>query len=266
MSSVDSKDGLNEINSSVLSGSTSVKTSEIGSEGPPTKIRRSLRTYDKLEDKNLGNDSLKKKKRLRVNNRSDVLSKSKDCKLLNKKPSHQFKELEKNDKVSNVKIQKSKSRNVSESSISSDNSKQPNYKNNLADLTVSESSSRSVTPELLRGKTSNRSVTPESISRKSNLRSGDKDLKSKLAIEKACIKVGHHVDLILPEIKIERFKPEKQLGTLMESKSKHLIQNKNEANNKVKGKPRGRVTSDFLVVRQSPDVPLGKRSCSNKSL
>ncbi|KAL5237699.1 hypothetical protein ACI65C_005109 [Semiaphis heraclei] len=42
--------------------------------------------------------------------------------------------------------------------------------------------------------------------------------------------------------------------------------NKNEAN-KVTAKKRTRVTSDLLVVRQSPDIlSLGRRSCSNKNL
>jgi hypothetical protein len=245
---------------------SSVEISEVGSDEPPARTRRSLRAYDKLYDKDLEDDSSNKKKMLRVNNKSCELNKTKDYKLCNKKSSNRSKELEKNDKVSNISIRKRKSRNVSESSISSDNSKpHTSYKNNLMDLTISDSSSRSITPELLRGKTSNRSITPESISRKSNLRSGDKDLKSKLALEKACIKFDHHVEIILPEIKIERLKSEKQIAAFMESKSKQPVQNKSEANNKVKGKTRGRVTSDFLVVQQSPDVPLGRRSCSNKS-
>lgn len=267
MSSVDSKDSLNEIRSSLSSERSSAKINEIGSEELPARTRRSLRAYDKHEDKDLEDDSSNKKKILRVNNKSDELNKSKDYKMLSKKSSNQFKEQEKNDRVSNINSRKRKSRNVSESSISSDNSKPlTSFKNNLADLTLSGSSSRSVTPELLKGFTAKRSITPESISRKSNLRSGDKDQKSKLALEKACVKLGHHVDIILPEIKIERLKTNgKLIAAYMESKSKHLAQNKSDANNKVKGKTRGRVTSDFLVVQQSPDVPLGRRSCSNKS-
>lgn len=264
MSSIDSKDGLNETVPSTPSDSSFVKTNEIGTEDGPS-TRRSLRTNEKPEEKDQDEESPNKKKMLRVNNKSDD-QKSKDLKQLNKKIPQQSKDLEKNEKVPGVRGRKRKIRNVSESSISSDNSKQTrSYKNNLTDLTVSDSSSRSVTPEILRGKTSNRSVTPETIIRKSNLRSSDKDHKSKLALEKACIKFGHHVDLILPEIKIERLKPEKQFVSVIESKSKHSVQNKNEANHKVKGKTRGRVTSDLLVVQQSPDVPLGRRSCSTKS-
>lgn len=263
MSSVDSKDGFNETVLSTLSESSSVKTNEIGSEEVPS-TRRSLRTSDKLEEKGPEDDILNRKKMLRINNKSDD-AKSKDLRQLNKKTLSQSKELEKNEKVDGVGSRKRKIRNVSESSFSSDNSKQTrSFRNNLTDLTVSDRSSRSVTPEILRGKTSNRSVTPETNSRKSNLRSGDQ--KSKLALEKACIKFGHHVDLILPEIKIERLKPEKQFGSLIEPKSKHSVQNKHEANLKVKGKTRGRVTSDLLVVQQSPDVqPLGRRSCSSKN-
>jgi len=250
MSSVDSKEGLNETISSTLLESSPVKTNEVGSDDGPC-TRRSLRTYDKLE-----------------NSKSDEKNKLKDSKQLNKKTSNQSKDVEKIETISNFRGRKMKSRNVSESSFSSDNSKQRrNHKNNLTDLTVSDSSSRSVTPEIFRGKTSNRSVTPETISRKSNLRSSDKDQKSKLALEKACLKFGHQVDLVLPEIKIERLRPEKQFASLVESKSKNLTQSKNETNNKVKAKIRNRVTSDLLVVQQSPDIQsLGRRSCSNKNL
>ncbi|KAL4105232.1 hypothetical protein QTP88_020493 [Uroleucon formosanum] len=249
MSSVDSKEGLNETIPSTLLESSPAKTNDVGfDDGPCT--RRSLRTNEKLE-----------------NSKSDEKNKLKDLKQTNKKTSNQSKDVDKIEKTSNYRGRKRKSRNVSESSLSSDNSKQRrNYKNNLTDLTVSESSSRSVTPEILRGKTSNRSVTPETISRKSNLRSSDKDQKSKLALEKACLKFGHHVDLVLPEIKIERLKPEKQYASLMDSKSKNLTHSKNEANNKVKAKIRNRVTSDLLVVQQSPEIQsLGRRSCSNKN-
>ncbi|XP_016662292.1 uncharacterized protein LOC100160059 [Acyrthosiphon pisum] len=249
MSSVDSKEGLNETIPSTLLESSPAKTNEVGfDDGPCT--RRSLRTNDKLE-----------------NSKSDEKNKLKDLKQINKKTSNQSKDVDKIEKISKFRGRKRKSRNVSESSFSSDNSKQRrNYKNNLTDLTISDSSSRSVTPEILRSKTSNRSVTPESISRKSNLRSSDKDQKSKLALEKACLKFGHHVDLVLPEIKIERLKPEKQFASLMDAKSKNLTHNKNEANNKVKTKIRNRVTSDLLVVQQSPEIQsLGRRSCSNKN-
>ncbi|KAL4105231.1 hypothetical protein QTP88_020493 [Uroleucon formosanum] len=244
-----SKEGLNETIPSTLLESSPAKTNDVGfDDGPCT--RRSLRTNEKLE-----------------NSKSDEKNKLKDLKQTNKKTSNQSKDVDKIEKTSNYRGRKRKSRNVSESSLSSDNSKQRrNYKNNLTDLTVSESSSRSVTPEILRGKTSNRSVTPETISRKSNLRSSDKDQKSKLALEKACLKFGHHVDLVLPEIKIERLKPEKQYASLMDSKSKNLTHSKNEANNKVKAKIRNRVTSDLLVVQQSPEIQsLGRRSCSNKN-
>lgn len=249
MSSVDSKEGLNETVPSTLLEISPVKTNEVGSDDGPC-TRRSLRTNDKLE-----------------NSKSDEKSKLKDLKQLNKKLSNQSKDMEKVEKISNFRCRKRKTRNVSESSFSSDNSKQRrSYKNNLTDLTVSDSSSRSVTPENLRGKTSNRSVTPETISRKSNLRSSDKDQKSKLTLEKACLKFGHNVDLVLPEIKIERLKSEKQFTSLMEAKSKNLMQNKNETNNKGKARIRNRVTSDLLVVQQSPEIQsLGRRSCSNKN-
>ncbi|XP_022174065.1 uncharacterized protein LOC111036367 [Myzus persicae] len=249
MSSVDSKEGLNETITSTLLESSPAKTNEVGSDDGPC-TRRSLRTNDKLE-----------------NSKPDEKNKLKDLKQYNKKSLNESKDVEKIEKISNFRGRNRKSRNVSESSFSSDNSKQRrNHKTNLTDLTISDSSSRSVTPEILRGKTSNRSVTPETISRKSNLRSSDKDQKSKLALEKACLKFGHHVDLVLPEIKIERLKPEKQLASLMEAKSKSSIHSKNEANNKVKAKIRNRLTSDLLVVQQSPDIQsLGRRSCSNKN-
>jgi hypothetical protein len=248
MSSVDSKEGLNETIPSTLD-SSSVKTSEERSDDGPC-TRRSLRTNDKLE-----------------NSKSDEKNKLKDLKQLNKTISNQSKDIEKIETISNFRGRKRKNRNVSESSFSSDNSKPcKNYKHNFTDLTISDSSSRSVTPEMLRGRTSNRSVTPETISRKSNLRSSDEDQKSKLALEKACLKFGHNVDLILPEVKIERLKNEKQFSSSIETKSKNLIQNKNEANNKLKGKTRNRVTSDLLVVQQSPEIQsLGRRSCSNKN-
>ncbi|KAF0754768.1 MRG-binding protein [Aphis craccivora] len=249
MSSVDSKEGLNETTPSILLENSSVKTSEERSdEGPCT--RRSLRTNDKLE-----------------NNKSDEKNKVKDLKQINKKIPNQSKDVEKIDKISNLRGQKRKSRNVSESSYSSDNSKRRrNYKINVADLAISDSSSRSVTPEILRGKTSNRSVTPEIINRKSKLRSSDEDQKSKLTLEKACLKHGQNVDLVLPEVKVERLQHEKQNAPSVETKSKSLVQSKNEANNKVKGKIRNRVTSDLLVVQQSPELlSLGRRSCSNKN-
>jgi len=250
MSSVDSKEGLNETTPSTLLESSSIKTSEERSDDGPC-TRRSLRTNDKLE-----------------NNKSDEKNKLKDLKQINKKIPNQSKDIEKIDKISNLRGQKRKSRNVSESSYSSDNSKQRrNYKNNVADLAISDSSSRSVTPEILRGKTSNRSVTPEIISRKSNLRSSDEDQKSKLTLEKACLKHGQNVDQVLPEVKVERLQHEKQNAPSVETKSKSSVQSKNEANNKVKGKVRNRVTSDLLVVQQSPDLlSLGRRSCSYKNL
>lgn len=268
MSCVDSKDGFSETVSSTQIESW-IKSSGNGSEEVPNP-RRSLRTNDKSEEKELEDESSNKRKLLRVNNKTDESNKLNDVKLLNKKQSNQSKDFEKNEEHTKVGGRKRKSRNVSESSFSSDNSKQlRNHKNNLTDLTVSDTSSRSVTPEILRGKTSNRSDTNETTGRKSNLRSGDRDQKSKLAIEKACIKLDHHVDLILPQIKIERLKTdkcEKQFSTLIESKSKQLLTNKIESLNKVKGKTRGRVTSDLLVAQQSPDVQaLGRRSCSYKS-
>ncbi|XP_027849104.2 uncharacterized protein LOC114128726 [Aphis gossypii] len=249
MSSVDSKEGLNETTPSTLLESSSVKTSEERSDDGPC-TRRSLRTNDKLE-----------------NNKSDEKNKVKDLKQINKKIPNQSKDIEKIDKISNLRGQKRKSRNVSESSYSSDNSKQRrSYRNNVADLAISDSSSRSVTPEILRGKTSNRSVTPEITSRKSNLRSSDEDQKSKLTLEKACLKHGQNVDLVLPEVKVERLQHEKQNAPSVETKSKSSVQSKNEANNKAKGKTRNRVTSDLLVAQQSPDLlSLGRRSCSNKN-
>jgi len=247
MSSVDSKEGLNETTPSTLLESSSVKTSEERSDDGPC-TRRSLRTNDKLE-----------------NNKSDEKNKVKDLKQINKKIPNQSKDIEKIDKISNLRGQKRKSRNVSESSYSSDNSKQRrSYRNNVADLAISDSSSRSVTPEILRGKTSNRSVTPEITSR--SLRSSDEDQKSKLTLEKACLKHGQNVDQVLPEVKVERLQHEKQNAPSVETKSKSSVQSKNEANNKAKGKIRNRVTSDLLVAQQSPDLlSLGRRSCSNKN-
>lgn len=267
LSYVDSKDGFSETVSSTQSDSWVKSSGNLSEE--VSNPRRSLRTNDKSEEKEL-EDSSNKRKLLRVNNKSDDSNKLNDVKLVNKKQSNQYKDMEKNEEFTKVGGRKRKSRNVSESSFSSDNSKQlRNHKNNLTDLTISDTSSRSVTPEILRGKTSNRSDTNETTGRKSNLRSGDRDQKSKLAIEKACIKLDHHVDLILPHIKIERLKTdkcEKQFSTVIESKSKQLLTNKIEFINKVKGKTRGRVTSDLLVAQQSPDIQaLGRRSCSYKS-
>lgn len=260
MSSVDSKDGLHETIPSVLSDNCFVKTNDTGSEEAP---RRSLRTNEKPEEKELENEPTNKKKLLRGNNKSDELNKS--MKVLHKKTPTQSKDLDKIEiTLSNIGGRKRKIRNISESSFSSDNSKQTrSHKNNVTDINISDSSSRSVTPEILRNKTSNRSITPETISRKSNLRSGDK-----LVIEKACLKYGHSVELILPEIKIERFKPEKndKKNTSLDIKSKHPLQNKNEAHSKLKGKIRGsRVTSDLLVALQVPELPTSRRSCNNKS-
>lgn len=260
MSSVDSKDGLHETVPSVLLDNCLVKTSNIGSE---EVLRRSLRTNEKPEDKELENESTNKKKLLRGNNKSDELNKS--MKVLDKKIPTQSKDLDKNEvTLSNIGGRKRKIRNISESSLSSDNSKQTrSHKNNVTDINISDSSSRSVTPEIMRNKASNRSITPETIGRKSNLRSSDK-----FVIEKACLKYGHNVDLILPEIKIERLKPEKneKKNTSLDIKSKHPIQNKSEAHNKHKGKIRGsRVTSDLLVALQAPEQPTSRRLSNNKS-
>jgi len=124
--------------------------------------------------------------------------------LLNKKISISSKDLEKNDIVFNGRGRKRKIRNVSESS--SDNNKQlRGSKNNCIDNNVSDSSSRSVTPEILKGKTSTQTITPETITRKSNLRSNDKDQKNKTPIEKVCIKYGFNINLILLEIKMSNF-------------------------------------------------------------
>jgi len=260
MSSIDSKDGLNENVPSTLS------------EDVPS-TRRSLRISENFDELELENDSSNKKKSLRANNKLDDPNKSKSSKLLNKNTPNQLKHFERNEKVSDVvRGQKRKSRNVSEPSLSSDNNKQTrSHKNNLTDKTVSDSSSRSVTPEILRGKTFNRSVTPETTtSRKSNLRSSDKDSKSTTrTVDKSCLKYGHNVDLILPEIKIERIKSadknEKQVSNT-DIKSKQPTQNKNESHIKLKGKIRNRVTSDLLVALQSPEIQsLGRRSCNNKS-
>ncbi|KAL5239463.1 hypothetical protein ACI65C_006873 [Semiaphis heraclei] len=199
MSSVDSKEGLNETIPSTLLESSPAKKNEVGSDDGPC-TRRSLRTNDKPEK-----------------SKSDDKNKLKDSKQLNKKTSNKSKDAEKIELISNIRGRKMKSRNVSESSFSSDNSKKRGYhKNNLTDLTVSDSSSRSVTPEIFR--------------------------------EKACLKFGHQVDLVLPEIKIERLKPEKQCSSSVESKSENLIHSKNEAN-EVKAKIRSRVSSDLLVVQ-----------------
>lgn len=265
MSSVDSKDGFNETVSLSLTESFTMKTSEVGSD-EVSNSRRSLRTNDKHDEKDVVDDLLSKKKLLRTSNASDESNKTKDLKQSNKKLTNQIKDSEKNDSTSNVRGRKRKSRNVSESSLSSDNSKYTrSNKNNVTDMTFSDSSSRSVTPEILRGKTSNRSVTPEITSRKSNLRSGDKDQKNKSSIEKACMKYGHNVDLILPEIKIERFKLERSEKQITTSTPKQSTPSKNDTNSKIKNKTRGsRVTSDILVAQQSSDQLMSRRSCSNK--
>jgi len=257
MSSIDSKDGLNENVSLTLS-----------SEDVPS-TRRSLRINENFDELELESDSTNKKKSLRANNKLDDPNKSKSSKLINKNTPNQLKHFECNEKVSDVRGQKRKSRNVSESSLNSDNNKQTrSHKNNLTDKTVSESSSRSVTPEILRGKTFNRSVTPETTtSRKSNLRSSDKDSKSTTrTVDKSSLKYGHNVDLILPDIKIERIKSTDKNEKQMDIKSKQPTQNKNESHIKLKGKIRNRVTSDLLVALQSPEIQsLGRRSCNNKN-
>ncbi|KAL5237897.1 hypothetical protein ACI65C_005307 [Semiaphis heraclei] len=107
----------------------------------------------------------------------------------------------------------------------------------------------------LNKKTSNQSKDAEKIELISNFRG--RKMKSRNMSESSC----------RPEIKIERLKPEKQFASLVESKSKNLINSKNEANKVVTAKIRNRVTSDLLVVQQSPDIQsLGRRSCSNKNL
>lgn len=258
VSLIDSKDSLNETDPS------STKVSEVELEEIPS-IRRSLRTNDKPEEKELQDSTKKTNKLSRLSNKIDV-KKVTDLKQPNKNIQNQSKDSEKNNIVLNMKNRKRKSRNVSESSFSSDNSKQPrNLKNNLTDINISDSSSRSVTPEMLRGKTSNRSVTPETMSRKTNLRSSDKDQKLNVSLEKGSTKFGHY-DITLPEVRLERLKTEKVEKPVMELKSKSLIQSKNELK-QGKSKFRGRLTSDLLVAQQSPVIqPLGRRSCSNKSL
>ncbi|KAL4088843.1 hypothetical protein QTP88_023927 [Uroleucon formosanum] len=166
------------------------------------------------------------------------------------------------EKIENIREQKIKRRNVSESSFSSDNSELlRNYKTTLTDSTISDTMSRSVSPDILKGETLNRSITPETTCRELNLRSSDKDHISKVALEKACLNFGH------PEVKIECLNPQNQFASLMEAKSKNLIESKNEASNKVRAKIRNRVTSDLLVIQQFPDniLSLGRRSCSYKN-
>ncbi|KAL4088786.1 hypothetical protein QTP88_023870 [Uroleucon formosanum] len=241
ISSVESKEDFNEVTSSTLLESSPAKTNEVESDDGPS-TRRSLSTNDKLE-----------------NSESDDKNKLKDLKQLNRKTSNKSKSME---KIENIREQKIKRTNVSESSFSSDNSELlRNYKNTLTDSTISDTMSRSVSPDILKGETLSRSITPETTCRELNLRSSDKDHKSKVALEKACLNFGH------PEVKIECLKPENQFASLMEAKSKNLIESKNEANNKVRAKIRNRVTSDLLVVQQSPNniLPLGRRSCSYKN-
>lgn len=245
MSSLDYKDDFNE------NVSSKITFEDV------TSTRRSLRINENLDEIEFENDSLNKKKSLRANNKLDNRNKSTNSsKLLINKPSYQLKHNEHKEKISKVIIignRKRKIRTVSESS--SDNSKQTrSYKNNFTDKTVSDSP---------------RSVTQETISRKSNLRSSDKDLKSTAqTVDKSCLKYGHTVNLILPEL-IERLKPadkiEKQFSNILDMKSIQSSTNKNESHIKLKGKIRNRVTSDLLVALQNPEVQsLGRRSC-NKS-
>lgn len=224
-------------------------------EGIPSP-RRSLRTNDKTEEKEPYDATKGGQKLPRSMNKIDI-KKVTDSKQPNKNVQNQSKDLEKNI-VLNTKTGKRKTRNLSESSFSSDNSKQPkNVKISSSDLNISDSSSRSVTPEISKGKTSKRSVTPET-SRKTNLRSSDKDQKLKSFIKM-------DFNNMLPEVRIERMKLEKVEKLMMEAKAKSLAQKKIELK-RGKTKVRGRITSDLLVAQQSPVMKLGRRSCSNKTL
>ncbi|VVC33955.1 Hypothetical protein CINCED_3A024561 [Cinara cedri] len=227
-------------------GTSSTKVSKIEHEEIPN-IRRSLRTFDKSEEKELQGPTKKTKKLTRKNNKTAIKKKASEKKKKNIQ--NQNKGLGKKNAVS---IVKRKNRNISESSFSSDNSKQYRYlKNNRTDLNISDSSSRSVTPEITRRKTSNRSVTPETNSRKTNLRSGDKGLKSKLKKRSSQFS----------NIQGERYKSEMLEKPVMELKSKNLVQNKNDLK-QGKNKTRGRLTADLMVAQQSPAIkPLGRRSC-----
>lgn len=270
MSSVNSKDSLNKMVTSTLLES-SVKTCEIRSE-KVLSLRRSLRTNDKLkEEQKIEHDSSNKRKFLRMNYKSEEPNKLNDLKELDKKQSYKLKDLKRNEDVAMVKGRKIKNCNVTEPSFSSGNNQQfKNNKNNKTDLIISDVSSKIVTPQILCSKTSNQSsITTEMVDRRPNLPSNNKDQESNISLEKACIKLDHHVDLILPHIVLERLNSdqfEKQSASLIEYKSKHLTPNKIESLHKVEEKTKGRIISDLLVTQQFLDVQVeGKHSNSKNS-
>lgn len=83
-------------------------------------------------------------------------------------------------------------------------------------------SPRSITPEILPGKAT---ITSKTKTRKSNLRSNDKDHKSKLTLKKS-YKMDSNVDHSKPKKKIEHSKAEKYLRKnpiFKKRKSKHSI-------------------------------------------
>ncbi|XP_050439349.1 uncharacterized protein LOC126844906 [Adelges cooleyi] len=256
ISSVDSKDGLGE-STPAMPEIPVVKPIEIDHEEAGPSTRRSLRTNDKSDDKEPEEEDTTIKKKLRLSVKPEV-TKPKDPNVLSIKPINQSKETEVEDRTPSNRGRKRKNRNVSESSFSSDTSKQHNNnKNTTTYANVSDSSSRSVTPENLISNIGNQSVTLDVTNRKSNLRSGD--LKSKSGVDKQIVKL-QNADPILPEIKTV----EKQSSTA-DVKPKRSINKQNETN-KLKTKTRPRLTSDAIVAQQAEVQPsLGRRSCSYKS-
>lgn len=254
ISSTNFKDGYSEA-FSTPTDSISVKTSAVGSE--VLSSRRSLRTNDKIEDKE-SVDSLNRKKVLRIHSSSEDHNKSKDLKQLNqKKTSNQLNDSDKNVQMSNTRNLKRKSRNVSESSVNSEVSKQPrSSRSNAIDLAFLDSSSRSVTPEISRSKSFNQFAVPEKINRKSNLRSGNKDLKNKSLTDIGSTKSNPNESALL----ISCFKTDKNEKQVTKLTPKQVTPGKDESN-QTKNKPRGRLTSDYLVVHQAPEIQvLGRRS------
>lgn len=258
ISSVNSKDIFNEVVPSTLSDSP-VRTCE----NRPEKmfsLRRLLRTNDKpKEEQNIEHDSSNKRKCLRINYKPIDSNKLNDFKLLNKKQSNQSKEFKKNKKIAMVKGRKLKNCYESEPNFNSSNSKQfENNKNNITDLTISDTLFRLVTPQILRGKTPNQSsIATEMVDRKSIPPSNNKDQESNISLEKACIKLDHCVDLILPHIVLERLKAdqfEKQSASLIDYKPKYLTPNKIESFHIFKEKTKGRISSNLLVTQQSLNV------------
>ncbi|XP_050527310.1 muscle M-line assembly protein unc-89-like [Daktulosphaira vitifoliae] len=270
ISSVDSKDGIVENNTGTLD-TLIVKSEDLEFEEITTSTRRSLRTNEKPEEKEKQEkeepdeqDASNKKRLLRVSTKVEI-PKTKEPKILCKRPINPSKEVDLEETLPSNRGRKRKNRNVSESSISSDNSKHPKInKNNSYDVNASDSSSRSVTPENLKSKMSTRSITPDTSNRKSNLRSSDRDFKSKITLDKSTSK-NHNVDH-LQELKTENIKIERgEKQSNVDSKPKRSIHKHSEVN-KVKAKSKPRLSSDAIVAQQAEvQTSLGRRSCINKN-